>query len=102
MPSIVKYGKLLQFADDATLICSFDSVKMQLTHDLSLVHNWISTSHLQLNIKKSSVMWFTPKLLKNVSCPSIVLNNTELKRSRPPKYLGIIFDKNLRMLGQSS
>ena len=37
MPSIVKFGKLLQFADDTTLICcgsDFDSVKMQLSHDL--------------------------------------------------------------------
>jgi len=82
MPSIVKHGILLQFADDTTLICSgsdFDSVKIQLTHDLSLVHNWKSTSRLQLNSKKSSVMWFTPKPLKNVSCPSIVVNITELK-----------------------
>ena len=39
MPSIVKFGKLLQFADDTTLICcgsDFDSVKMQLSHDLTL------------------------------------------------------------------
>ena len=36
MPSIVKFGKLLKFADDTTLTCSgsdFDSMKMQLSHD---------------------------------------------------------------------
>ena len=40
MPSIVKFGKLLQFADDTTLICfgsDCDSVKMQLSHNLTLV-----------------------------------------------------------------
>jgi len=97
MPSIVKYGKLLQFADNTMLICSgsdFDSVKMQFTHDLPLVFNWISTSRLQLNIEKSSVMWFTPKSLKNVS-RSLTANNTQLKEVDHQKYLGIIVDKKL-------
>jgi len=40
-------------------------------------------------------MWFTHKPLKNVSCPSIVVNNTELKEVDHQKYLGIIFDKKL-------
>jgi len=35
-------------------------------------------------------MWFIPKPLKNVSCSSIVVNNTEVDHQ---KYLGIIFDK---------
>ena len=54
MPSIVENGKLLQFANDTTLICSgtdFDSVKNQLSHDLSLVYNWISASRLQLKVE---------------------------------------------------
>jgi len=40
-------------------------------------------------------MWFTPKPLKNVSCPSIVVNNTQLKEVDHQKYLGIIFDRQL-------
>ena len=91
--SIVENGKLLQFADDTTLIClgtDFDSVKNQLSYDLSLVYNWISASRLQLNIKKSSVMWFTPKPSKNVSHPIILVNNTQLQEVDHQKYLGII------------
>ena len=37
MPSLVQYGRLLQFADDTTLICSgdtHDDVQWQLEHDL--------------------------------------------------------------------
>ena len=98
MPSIVENGKLLQFADDTTLICTgtdIDSVKKQLSLDLSLVYNWISASRLQLNIKKSSVMWFTPKPSKNVSHPTILVNNTQLHEVDHQKYLGIIFDTKL-------
>jgi len=40
-------------------------------------------------------MWLIPKPLKNVSCPSIVVNNTELKEVDHQKYLGIIVDKKL-------
>ena len=83
MPSIVKFCKLLQFADDTTLICSssdFDSVKMQLSYDFALVSDWISASCLKLNINKSSVLWFTPKSPQNVSCPSIIVNDNQLKK----------------------
>ena len=59
MPSVVEHGKLLQFADDTTLICSgpdVDTVREQLSHDLSLLSSWISFSKMRLNIGKSSVM----------------------------------------------
>ena len=82
MPSLVKFGKLLQFADDTILICcdsDNNSVKIQLSHDLALPSNWISASHLTFNIDKSSVMWFTPKCSQIVPCPSIVTNDNLLK-----------------------
>ena len=36
MPSLVKFGRLLQFADDTTLICSGE-VQCQLEYDLGLL-----------------------------------------------------------------
>ena len=61
MPSIVENGKLLHFADDTTLIYSgadFESVKNQrLSHDLSLVYNWISASPLQHQKVKCNVVY---------------------------------------------
>ena len=44
MPSVAEHGKLLQFADDTTLICSgpdVDTVREQLTHDLSLLSSYL-------------------------------------------------------------
>ena len=67
MPSLVRYGDLLQFADDSTLICSGDTcedVQRQLAHDLELILKWITLSKMHLNINKSSVMWFSSKRSK--------------------------------------
>ena len=64
MPSIVEYGRLLQFADDTTLICSgvaHDEVQCQLEYDLGLFFSWINSSKMKLNFAKSSLMWFKPK-----------------------------------------
>ena len=49
MLSVVKFGKLLQLADDTTLICSssdIDTVKKQLSHDLGLLSDWISSNRM--------------------------------------------------------
>ena len=56
MPSVVKFGKLLQFADDTTLISNTDTVKKLLSHDLALLSDRLSSSRLKLIINKSSVM----------------------------------------------
>ena len=61
MPSLVKYGILLQFADDTTLICSGDEVQCQLEYDLGLLFSWLNSSKMKLNIAKSSLMWFKSK-----------------------------------------
>ena len=64
MPSLVKYGRLLQFADDTTLICVGDNraeVQWKLEHDLQLLLDWINSSRIKLNITKSNIMWFKPK-----------------------------------------
>ena len=101
MPSVVKFGKLLQFTDDTTLISSgsdIDTVKKQsaLSHDLALLSDWISSSRMKLNINKSSIMWFTPKILQNISCPAIFMDDNKLQEVDHQNYLSIIFDKMLR------
>ena len=51
MPSLVECGRLLQFADDTTLICSgdtHDDVQRQLEHDLRSLLFWINSSKMKL------------------------------------------------------
>jgi len=69
----VNHGLLLQFADDTCLICRGDTnecVSKMLSDDLS---SWISASWMQVNVRKSSVMWFRIRQSKaRVSPPTCV------------------------------
>ena len=64
IPPLVKYGRLLQFADDTTLIClgaAHDEVQCRLEYNLGLLFSWINSSKMKLNIAKPSLMWFKSK-----------------------------------------
>ena len=98
MPSLVKYGRLLQFADDTTLICTGDNhveVQRKLEHDLRLLLDWINSSKMKLNITKSS-LWFKPKRDPGTSPPAVLIDGRQLQEVKEQKYLGIIFDSNLQ------
>ena len=67
MPNQVQHGALLQFADDTSLICCgkpYEETSVLLTEDLTLLPQWIVTSHMQVNVDKSSAMWFYIKQAK--------------------------------------
>ena len=64
MPSLVKHSRLLQFADDTTVICSGKNyvVRDNLNSDMDRIQAWIASSRMSiLNVQKSSVMWFSLK-----------------------------------------
>ena len=103
MPSLVHHGNLLQFADDTTLICSGDTCEKKLSHDLELISKWISQSKMQLNVKKSSVMWFSSKHSKRKSeYPPIMIDDQPLTAVTQQRYIGIIFDCFLQWNAQVS
>ena len=57
-------GSLLQFADDTCLICygdDYTQVRDFLSSDLDSLARWIATSKMQVNVKKSHMMWFSVK-----------------------------------------
>ena len=95
MPSLVKYGILLQFADDTTLICSGDEVQCQLEYDLGLLFSWLNSSKMKLNIAKSSLMWFKSKRGVSVH-PSVFIDGHQLQEVEEQKYLGVVFDNKLQ------
>ena len=97
MPSQVRHGCLLQFADDTCLICAGNSpgvVARLLQDDLSVLSNWVALSKMKLNFNKSNVMWFNVKRLAT-SPPPILLNSVPLSSVQKQKYLGVTFDTNL-------
>ena len=53
---------------------------------------------MELNRKKSSIMWFMPRHCRHsgsVERPDIVINNKTLQATAKQKYLGLIFDNRL-------
>ena len=99
MPSLVECGRLLQFADDTTLICSgdtHDDVQRQLEHDLKLLLFWINSSKMKLINSKSSLMWFKPKRSSCAPHPPVFIDNHQLQEVEEQKNLGIMFDSKLQ------
>ena len=93
MPVQVKQGPLLQFADDTCLVCCGDRVSKMLSDDLSSLSSRIAASRMQVNVRKSSVMWFRIRQPKaRVSSP---LDGSSLSCVEHHKYLGVHFDPQL-------
>ena len=100
MSDQVQHDVLLQFADDTCLICcgkSYEDTSVLLTEDLTLLSRWIVTSHMQVNVNKSGVMWFYIKQSKRrAPPPSVYLGGLLLQQVDHHKYLGVFFDPQLR------
>ena len=90
MPSQVSNGCLLQFADDTCLICS----AAMLQDDLNALSQWIVMSKMRLNLKKSSMMWFSIKP-SAAAVPHVMVGDTVLSVVSKQKYLGVMFDSQL-------
>ena len=57
----------ISHTDNTALICSGSTptqVAAMLNHQLKLINTWLVDNQMQLNICKSWVMWFCPRLLK--------------------------------------
>ena len=89
----------------ATLICSGSSVSdtaAVMCSQLQLVNKWIVDSKMQLNIQKSSVMWFRVSSRKKMVFPDIFVNDIVLRQVDKQKYLGVMFDTRLSWTHQVS
>ena len=57
----VKCGDLVQLADDTCVICNgktHEEVSEKLCTDLCSLSLWIESSQMEVNVRKSNVMWF--------------------------------------------
>jgi len=99
MPVQVQHS-VLQFSDDTCLICCGDSNKdtsRQLTEDLTSLSQWIAASQMQINVHKSSIVWFYTKQSRWRVQPSLVyLEGSPLQHVNYHKYLGMCFDSQLK------
>jgi len=104
-------AKIINFADDTLILVSGASnniVNILATLALETINNWFVNNLLELNIKKSKYMFFEIYKNKSLIYNPLVLHNSNCNRSLDSckcdklehiesiKYLGVIFDRNLR------
>ena len=75
-----------------------------MNQQLQLVHNWIVSNKMQLNFRKSKVIWFSASLKKPVSPPEfeVVVSHKVLEVVDTQLYLGSMFDSKLSWESQVS
>ena len=81
------------------MICSgktHEEVSEMLCNDLCSLSSWIRNSHMEVNVRKSNVMWFHVCSIKGFKPPLISLNGSPLSQVSTHKYLGVQIDEHLR------
>ena len=75
-----------------------------INQQLQLVYDWIVSNKMQLNFRKSKVMWFSASLKKLVSLPEVVVSDKvlEIVDTCTQLYLGLMFDSKLSWESQVS
>ena len=77
-------------------------LRQQFNLDLQRIVKWIMDSKMKSNVQKSSVMWFCPKKASGSACPPVIVNGNPLQEVETQKYIGIVFDKELKWGAQVS
>ena len=88
--------KDVMYADDTTLISFSDdlmALKLQANENLRQVFDWCKFNRLAINVAKTKAMIFTNR---NVVCPVLRIDDSELSYVNEFKYLGVYFDSKLR------
>ena len=89
---------LVGYADDLAVVAvdkSGENLRHKVNTALVAVTEWLGDRHLQLATEKTEVVLLSGRRrLRNIT---VRLKDTEIKSQRWLKYLGVIFDKDLRM-----
>jgi Reverse transcriptase (RNA-dependent DNA polymerase) len=91
--------QILSYADDTALIASAESweeTESQINFMLSVISNWMALNKLSLNYEKTVFMCFGNYIDSVPQKIYVKIKNKILKRVEQYKYLGIIFDFNMK------
>ena len=73
----------------------------KLNRQLHFISSWLVDNRMQLNVKKSCVMWFSTTQHRNSEpFPDIKFDNITLCTTNKQKYIGLVFDSQLRWCEQ--
>ena len=82
----------LFYADDSVLMAP-SPVALQCL--INLCEKYANDYELSFNVKKTKVMCFKPKKLRNLHVPTFTINDRNLEQVCKQKYLGVIIDEEL-------
>ena len=89
------------FADDTNLFFSnFDIPVLFVTvnSELSKIYQWFLANKLSLNVTKAKYSFFHKTSTKDdipLKLPRLQINNYNIERIPPVKFLGVLLDENL-------
>ena len=75
----------LIYADDTVLIAPSPGALQKLIH---VCNDYIKSHSLVLNVKKTKCMMLTPKIFRNITFPTMYIDNNPIKVVTEEKYLG--------------
>lgn len=89
--------KFTIYADDTSLLIAdkdINSLHSNINLELNLVHQWIKSNNLKLNVSKTNYILFQNRSLNNVM-PHIQLQGETLTQMNCTKFLGVLIDEHL-------
>ena len=98
MDTAVKHCKVHHFADDTNLLHINDSIKKlnkAVNSDLRNLTNWLNANKISLNVSKTELILFKPKMKKLDFDLKLKLNGKRIYPTKSVKCLGIKIDENL-------
>jgi len=97
LPNISESAKFYLLADDTAIIVkgnTYDDLQNQINCLIPQLTNWFINNRLSLNPSKTCFQLYS--LFTNQQSITISINNTEIKRCSAVKYLGVMFDENMK------
>ena len=96
---IIPEDSIVAYADDTAIVTTAKTrkeVETKMNETLHIVSTWISLNKLSLNTDKTVYIEFGNQVNSTPKNLNINIQGTKIKRVESNKYLGIIFDSNMR------
>ena len=98
MPNISPTSDFILYADDTTITESHPNLvnlQNKINTQLTLLHTWLITNRLTINISKTNFILFTPKNKHIPFIPEVKINSVSINQVYQVKFLGLIIDNKL-------
>ena len=97
LPNISDSAKFFLFADDTAIIVkgsTYNDLQEQIDYLMPQLTGWFHSNKLTLNTSKTCFQLYS--LIPSQEDIKVTINNTFIARSPSVKYLGIVFDENMK------